>query len=69
MVNRLGVNQLDFSLKTNIYLFRTLIRIMIEYGLHLTPSKIAVKKAVHSLNIHFLRLVAVSLEASRSIEY
>ena len=58
MVNRLGVNRAGFSLKTNIYLFRTFIRSMIEYGLHLTPRTIAVDKAVHSLYRHFFRLVA-----------
>ena len=58
MVNRLGVNRLGFSLKTNIVLFRTFIRSMIEYDLHLSPCTTAVDKAVLSLYQHFFRLIA-----------
>ena len=58
MINRLGVNRSGFSLKTNIDIFRTFIRSMIEYGLHLTPCTTAVEKAVNSLYQHFFRLIA-----------
>ena len=58
MINRLGVNRSGFSLKTNIILFRTFIRSMIEYGLHLSPCTTTVDKAVLSLYQHFFRLIA-----------
>ena len=51
--NRLKVTRAGFSLKTKIYIFRTFIRSMMEYELHLTPRTIAVDKAVHSLYRHF----------------
>ena len=39
IVNRLGVNRSRISLMNNIALFRTFIRSMIEYGLHLTLAQ------------------------------